>query len=326
MKFKFLVTFIAGLFMLTLFGCKQEPKQVLSEKTVQQLKLLPADAPIYGYANLQRLHQAEVSKSLVDSVEKIFSRNSALSHFCAQTGLNPQEDIHEIFFAGAMPDGREQPKGLIVALGKFNPDKIMAFIESKDKGKKLTKEAFLKHTLLTAKEKGFAICIADSHTLLGGQAQQVKEWLKRRENHPSAGRNGLLKKVEKIKYPQGMWITMNMNPVKDRLQQKDLKKLNILKKLNHVTLSIDVTSQVRFFATGVFSDAEQAGLFRDTIKGVIAAGKLSVSDDRDLIDILNAVDVRADGTRVSVDFTLSKKDLQKLLDKKKKLRKKMRVV
>jgi hypothetical protein len=46
----------------------------------------------------------------------------------------------------------------------------------------------------------------------------------------------------------------------------------------------------------------------------------------DLIDILNAVDVRTDGNRVSVDFKLTKKDLQKLLDKKKKLRKKMSVV
>ncbi len=326
MKFKFVVVLFAGLFTLTLFGCKQEAKQVLSEKTIQQLKRLPADAPVYGYANLQRLRQADLSKTLIDSIQKRLAHSAAMSRFRAQTGLNPQEDVQEVFFAGVLPDGREEPKGLLVALGKFKSDKIMAFIESKDKEKKLTEEIFLKHTLLVSEEKSFALCIVDSTTLLVGQVQQVKGWLTHKDNRQVSTQTALLKKVEKIKYPQGMWICMNMDPVKEKLRQKDLKKLNILKKLNDFTLSVDVTNQIRFFATGTFSDTEQAGLFRDAIKGVIAAGKLSVSDKRDLIDILNSIEVDTDGNQISVDFRLTKKDFQKLLDQKKKLRKKMSAV
>ncbi len=323
MKYKSASIILFALFMLTLAGCKQSGKQVVSETAKQQLTLLPADAPIYGYVNFRRLHQAELSKIVLDSVQNMFDHNPALSHFRKQTGLNPREDIHELFFAGVLPDGRERPKGLIVALGTFNPDKIIAFITSKDKEKKLTRESYLKHTLLVAEEQGFALCFADSMTLLAGQVRQVKGWLKRKETQQLSDQSPLLKKLEHIKYPQGMWVSMDMAAMQERLKHTDLRKLNVLKQLNAFALSADVTGRIQFFATGIFSDAEQANLLRDAIKGVIAAGKLSVSNDRDVVDILNKIDVNADGNQISVDFKLNQDDIQKLLEKKKKLRKKM---
>ncbi len=324
MKFRFVTTILAGLLLLTIAGCKQEAQPVLSEKTKLQLALLPEKAPIYGYANLQHLRQAELSRAFVDSVHNMLANNPALSHFRTQTGLKPYKDIHEIFFAGVLPNGKEGPKGLIVAIGKFNPHKIIDFIESKDKEKKLIKKSFLQHTFLVAEEKSFALCIPDSATLLAGQEQQVKDWLKRKADKQGSGQTALFKKIENMKYPQGFWLSMNMATVQDRLQKKDLKKLDILKKMNNFNLSFDMTNQIQFFASGDFSDAEQAGLLKDAIKGVIAAGKLSVSEERDIIDILNKINVDKDGNQVSVKFNLNKDDIHKLMEKKNKLRKQMK--
>ena len=178
--------------------------------------------------------------------------------------------------------------------------------------------------LFFTEEKTSGFCFADSHTLIAGNLEQVKAWIDRRDADGNLSVNSnLISQIEAMKYNKGLWLNVIPSVWQEMLHSKDLKKFNALKSLEKVWISMDITDQVLFSAKGGFSDEENAKLFTDAFKGVIAAGKLSVSDERDVIDILNKIDVKAKGKEISIEFKLTQEDASKLLEKKKKLRRKM---
>jgi hypothetical protein len=74
---------------------------------------------------------------------------------------------------------------------------------------------------------------------------------------------------------------------------------------------------MKFHALGQFEDAEKAGLFRDAMKGFVATAKLSMSEDRDAIDILNKIKIDTKKDEVVIQFKMSQEDIDKLKEKRK---------
>ncbi len=310
--------------MLILAGCANEQKQALSGQMKQQIALLPQDAGIYAYINVKRLHNASFSHIFIDSARKQIMNNPEFLELVEQTGLDPEKDIREVYFALKPGSSKEKPLGLIVAGGDFEPQKITDFLKKKDKHKKILTENYKEKTLYYIKENAPGFCFIDAHTVVAGNLDQVKRWIDRQEAGGSVAANkDLLSQVQKMKYGNGLWLNVIPAAWQEMLKTKDLKKFNGLKKLRGIRISMDITDQVMLSANGGFVKEEDAQLFSDAFKGLIAAGKLSVSDEREIVDILNKVDVKTTGNEISIDFKMSGKEVRKLLEKKKKLRRKM---
>lgn len=309
---------------LAFVSCGREQKQTLSEQMEQQISLLPQDAGVYAYVNIRRLHEASFTHDFIDSARKQILHNPEFLDLIEQTGLDPEHDIREVYFALKPGSSKGKPLGLVMADGDFDPQKITGFLMKKDKQKHILKESYKEKTLYFSKKEASGFCFFDTHTLVAGNLEQVKAWIDRREAGGIVTKNeALLSQVKEMKYNSGMWLNVIPSAWNEMLQTKDLKKLNGLKKLQKVWVSMDIRDRILFSANGVFSNTEDAQLFKDAFKGLIAAGKLAVSDERDVVDILNKIDVQTQGKTISVEFKLGKEDARKLLEKKKKLHRKI---
>jgi len=72
-----------------------------------------------------------------------------------------------------------------------------------------------------------------------------------------------------------------------------------------------------FYGQGECIDAETADLLRDAVKGLLASVKLAVSDERDVVDTINKVNVKSKKEKVIVYFKMNTEEIKKLIEKRK---------
>ena len=81
-------------------------------------------------------------------------------------------------------------------------------------------------------------------------------------------------------------------------------------------MSVSVAKDIKFNGICTCNDGQNAENIEEIIRGAIAAAKLTCSDDRESIDILNTVEVNVHGSQVEVSFDMSYNDVEHLLRKK----------
>jgi hypothetical protein len=154
--------------------------------------------------------------------------------------------------------------------------------------------------------------------MVGGKERYIKSWLDKYDQTSKDATHPLLPHVGKLKYKKGVWFTMTAEPLMRRIKESDFgEKLQGLKNVKHGGLSMDFSDHFNFYADCECSDAEKSELLKDAIKGFIATLKLSKSDDRDAIDILNKIDVKQSNACVIVKFKMTKDEVERLLLKRK---------
>jgi hypothetical protein len=315
--------FLSLLIFLAAFNsCVQERTFPVSEQVKQQIALLPQDAAAYGYVNFKRLHNAEFSKFFTDSMKAHLYRNEEFLEFMEETGLDPQKDLKDAYFAAKPGLDEDKPSVMVVAFGDFEPDKIIGFIKEQDREEKLLESDYEGYKLYSTDKKQFTFCFKDKNTLLGGSKEDVLKYLDSKPDQRELSKT-VVKDLEKLKYKKGMWFTVNAEVWKDKIRNEQLNRINGLKSIETIGFSMDLTDKFKMNARGLFTDEEKSKLFEEAIRGFIATGKLSVSDDRDVIDILNSIKVKSDKKSVKVDFELSEEEAKKLMKKKNELSKKV---
>ena len=80
---------------------------------------------------------------------------------------------------------------------------------------------------------------------------------------------------------------------------------------------MDFSDQLSFYGQGECLDAEKADLLRDAVKGLLASVKLAVSDERDVVDTINKVNVKSKKEKVIVYFKMNTEEIKKLIEKRK---------
>jgi hypothetical protein len=111
-----------------------------------------------------------------------------------------------------------------------------------------------------------------------------------------------------------------MESVRDRWpENQSVDIFSSLESVEQVNISFRLTEQFRLDSYGNFADDEKAGLFYDALKGFVAAAKLSVSDDRSAVDILNKIKIEQDGRSVRMHFEMSQEEIRKMVDKEYKI-------
>ncbi|MEJ2054166.1 MAG: hypothetical protein P8X42_09625, partial [Calditrichaceae bacterium] len=143
-----------------------------------------------------------------------------------------------------------------------------------------------------------------------------EEWIDKSKTTQGAPDNQLISQIDKLKYKDSAWFTMDTKLLAKQMHKQNNKKLKSLESIERFSISADLNENLRIYCESVFISNEKAKLFYDAAKGVIAAGKLSVTDDREIIDILNAIDVSQDGDIVTIDMKLNKQEIEKLKNKK----------
>ena len=312
---KTLTLFLLALFLIS--SCQITDRESISANMREQLQKLPQESSIIGYVNLTKLKSSSVYDLFKGDVEDEIMEHDEYQEFLEITGFDLEKDLHEIYFAALSLDKKSDQNGIFMASGSFSPDKIIAYIREQDRDEELFSESFNQFTLYYFDKNNLYFCFKDENTIIGGSRDLVIKILS--DDKPGVKPN-LMPQIESLKYKNWAWMTMSTESFLSRMQDHGIsERLPVVKSIKNASMAFKLTDNLYFNGECVCADNEKAELLKDTVKGAISAAKLSVSDDRDTIDILNRIDVRAKNNLLIADGEMTETDIKKLIAQKNKV-------
>ena len=310
------------LFSSFLWFCAEPGKTPFPAEMQQRIQLMPGTTGGIAYVNVSKMLNSDFLEiqSLPNWKDKL--EDGKYREFQEKTGFDNQMDVDELYMVISPSDGNNKPSFLAAAYGKYDEHRIIEFVNEKSRTKKLTASEYRDYKIYRTKHDKMALCFIDDNVLLAGNEKLLKKWL---DNFTDKKNNDVwLKKVDKVKYKSGAYFVINAREFVDEMiskieNRRNIKKIRPLRKIRDIALSADLNSGLRFDGMGSFSDAENAELFYDAVKGLLSGAKLTLSDDRDAVDIINKIDVEHDGDKVRVSFSISKDEMEKLAARRHKL-------
>jgi hypothetical protein len=296
-----------------LISCERMKEQ-FSGDMLQQIALLPQDANVVGYINVAKIHNSSFASLLPDSGKIQPFHDMDYQEFVEATGLDIRKDVQEIYGAANITDQNHEGSGIFVVKGRFDKDKIMAYISKKDTLSRTSCEKVDGIDFFHLDEK-ISLCFPDDQTIAGGATEIVKEWLSRKLAGPQQVVIDKKRKarLDEIKYKSTGWVYLDLGNSLDFINNENREWKNATEGVLNLTLSIQLNKKLALFSECECDNAEKAGLLQDALKGGIAALKLSQSDHRDVIDTLNKIQVKTRDKLVVSQFAMTKEDIERMI-------------
>jgi len=321
---------ISLLAFAVLVACGQAGKTSLSTAVQEDLARLPKNVQSVFYADVQALKNSELGKEInqeMDSTMGRHHRDEDYKEFMEATGLDLEKDVHSVLVGlQAHVDGSEATehmdgKAFAVIKGDFDENKIVGYIQEKEKkeGRSgLVAADYNGKKLYTGPRGKVTAYFVDANTVVAG----TEEWVKQVIDNKVGGNNlptnaDLMKLIGQLPHKDQLWAVGMPGEVMDRVaselsRHEGFKAGHTLRSLKSGMLSAQVNATADLWASATCTSEEDSRLMSEALKGALAMAKLAVSDDRELVDMLNRFEIEAKGTEVHVSGKIDKEFLEKL--------------
>ncbi len=310
--------FLAGLFLaLLLWNCSGEKSESLSGEMQTELAQLPAGFDGLIYTNVKSMKSSPFFKMMIEKHTPNWEKDQEFKQFCEETGFDPLEDIEELYLGFSAPETPREKNALVIVKGNFDVEKLRSYFGKHGQSGPIGDAGYEGYFFDAPNGEAMLLALVDQHRIALGKSALLEKYLTGLKNGNKAD-NGYAKLVKPVRYKNGAWMSVNtagmMEKVLDQLDRNpDLPRFPALEHVKYVQWSMKADQELNFDAAGDFGEAEYANLFHDAIKGALAAFKLAVSRDRRVIDVINKIEVKKAGSRVSVHASLNQDDLKKLM-------------
>ncbi len=324
---RFIATVGLVLFLTAfLLQCGKEKIAPVPVSQNKQLELLPATSVAVGYINFQSFTKSPFRDLLKENHYGGKHNSKDYEEFIKATGIDPEEDVKEAYFALVPRLDEHEANGLVVLRGNFDVDKIRDFIKKKDEKNEVKTENYRDYQLFIPGDKKFGFAFADKHFLVGGNLRLAKAWLDKKDGRDTSTSDlaALRASIQQVKYKDGMWMVVSTKSLMERLMKKlenrsDIPSIPAIRSLRQAHFSFSPGEELKFEGEGSFKDKENSKLFGDALKGLIATAKLAMGGDRNVIDIINKVKIDRHDNTVSIRFSLKKDEIRQLMNKKREI-------
>ncbi len=318
LKFTSILMFV----LLVAVSCQKREAVTFSDAMQAQLAQLPQNAQVYGYMDVEQVRHSPFFSTFVESEQWPAERE--FEEFREHTGIDPRKAVQKFYVAGMRPEGSKHWRGIMVADGKFERKKIEAYLKEEDAkdGKQDWRQTTIAgQSVHLFEEEDLALAFPEPNRIVLAHPTLMKTYFERAAGDDENSLNPeLSKRLNRIKYKKQMWLSLDTQTLMADIHEKiPTDKWQGLRSIRYMDMSMKLSDQMQMDAVGMFSKTEPAKLFKDAIKGALATLKLAVSDDRRIVDILNKIDIKAEGKTLKIDFSLSKEEMQKLLERREKL-------
>ncbi len=311
MKKQIVTTALLLILVLLSVRCTRPVSEPLSAEARHQLNLLPEPLLGVAYLNIHQLAESSFLQSLFASAKVDPFQQPEFQEFIRETGFDPRRDIQEVYLAIAQKPGPSGDHVLAVVRGSFDSQQLLAIAREKTGPGGIASETFENFILyIPPMNNRVRLCFPEDGLLVVGQSSLVKAWLK---NYQRGSGPGLPRKIkatiDRLSFKGDLWFAMDPAPLVDQMaenfaRRRQDERLEAVRSLQGVGFSALVNKGMRFESLGMFSDPEKAQLFRDAVKGAIAAAKLALSDERKKVDMLNKIKVQLKNRVLRVSFNL----------------------
>jgi len=265
------------------------------------LKYFPPETEAIGFVDVASLRDVPLVHDFMFQ-GPLTSVSPEIGGFVDSTGFDVRRDLDNVMI------GRSGRDHLVVASARYDKFKAEQFL--KDKGR--DPETYLGRSIYH--DNNAAIACLDGVILLGTDTA-VKKAIDQ-ITYPGALqlRSDLLDSIRTIEAGNQVWAVGNFSaqdlPVG---AVRETPVMQILKTLRHSTYQMRIDKDVHARATGDFADAESARNLSDMARGFIAVAKLQIAKQQpDFLQLLDGIDVRSNGSSVTVRIDESGDLLMKL--------------
>jgi hypothetical protein len=323
------VLLVIGLAMFVA-GCSRPAATSLPAAVDQRLEWIPKTAEGLVYLDLESLRASALAKELEeDWGERMrqWREDAEYRQFMEMTGFDIERDLQQIL-AGVENDEHESMGSpTVIATGNFDEQKIISALDSlRDVRHEHKRPAFFSETyggktIYVSDDSAKALYFVDAHTVLFGKKAWVQSVIDGKTAGESVKQNeAMMALLQQAPFKNQCWMVANTTKMAERISEElgpegGFKGTRAMKSLQGVLFSAQIEAQAKLYGKALCDNEENSRLLAEAAKGALATAKLSVSDDRDAVDMLSGIDIALKGKSVEMRANLDKAFFDKWLEK-----------
>ncbi len=264
------------------------------------------NSPFYG--KLEAAHGPRIGSEMAEFIEK--------------TGVDPRRDL-EYIVAGARKLGKGEGEGALIAIGSFNRETIINFINSKTVPIKVEYNdatvLMIPENSGTTLEKGIAFLEGNEIAL--GDLESLKAILDVRAGKAGIQANTTLTDLLEQLDPNAMfWFAgdatsvLSRSPISNPIGEKFAAIQSVFGMLN-------LTDAVSGRITANARDEESATKLADVVKGFVALGQLASEQNAEIAELLKGVSIVQEKNQIHLSLNFASDLLDRLQEMKAQHRK-----
>ena len=271
-----------------------------------QFRYLPAEASVVAFANVRDVMYSDFRQRF----RQIQPDLDGQREFQEQTGIDIENDIDEVV-ACLVPNGSDEPEGLVVLSGRFDATRLEALARAQGatfeeyRGRRLVKTA--------AGENTVAMAFVEAGVIAIGSEPIVRRAI----DLPSTGEDvtsneRLMSLLSNIESGSNAWAIgrLDDSAVLDWLPDEVETQIP---QIAAFAVGGRVNGGVSGTVTAEARDDEAGQNLRDVLQGFLALARMQTSSRPELRTLLDSIQLSAAGTTVSLSFAFPPEILQQLL-------------
>ncbi len=265
------------------------------------LKLLPPETQGIAFIDVAGLRNAALFNDLI--LQKIPALPHELGEFTQATGFEIPRDVDSVT-AGRIGDHN----ALVLIRARYDKFKVEQFVQ--DKSDHITTETYLGRLIYTGNDSdpdhAGGVTFIDN-LIIAGSLASVKQVIDRMAAPAASAIDNteLMRQIHTIEAGNQVWaagkVDTNMfggHPGPEKIGE-------ITSALTAGTYQMRIDQDVHAKATGSFNSAEMAKAASDTLRGLLAMGRLQFAQEEKLTRLLDGISVENSSDQLTVTFNAS---------------------
>lgn len=294
------------------------------------LSLVPEDATTVAMVRLHELRSSPLSGRLFRETDKLTLDGDA-AKFMKEAGLRPSEDVDVVVVSiSPNPAKADSPRTLAAFEGRFDAAKLSAAVASRGGEKRSTVHGAY-YLLPEHSAEGNDVAVVsfvNSRLVLAGSEASVRTALASRSSGgASFASSALGRELANVDPAATSWLLIDV-PASTRYKKgPNFNSPNsgpganvaaVLKNVNIMTIwATDSGDELKFGASARSDDAETRQLLEDTVRGLLAAWRLTVQEKApELVSAIRRFEVNQERNAVTLTGTIPSDMIRKLSAKK----------
>ncbi|MDQ7063189.1 MAG: hypothetical protein Q9P90_02970 [candidate division KSB1 bacterium] len=309
----FLLLVLAGL-----LGCQKQRPVQMPKHVRQMLDSVPAGVDFIAYWNHTKIKQTGLARMYVERIRQQMLRETQEKEYELIKGILQKVSISEVMIAFDL-NQKQHPVGYAMFTGTIPADSFMIEIDinTRDTQFKVSRTEVNGKTVyqLQADDKKYAILYDKGQRHYFGPEAWVMGMARGESmDNPVTQDPEIRALLSEIVFGDQLWFVINQ-PMQLGVQELargfSPQTQFIREAVQAVVLSAQVNDDLRFDSRIMCDTPENGKLLIDLVRGTMAAAKLSVAGERELIDEINRIKVEQRENQALIHGTLTQRFFEK---------------
>ncbi len=297
---------VATLMLVSLWLACGSPQSgdPFSPQVVDTITMLPVDASVMGYLDAHALRTSEFGSFLYKENVSALKDLEPYRFLQQLLGWDPLEQTDDLYWT-LNADKNPEQGFFLLARGDFDLEVLFSSLKINTPDIKLMREERDGHLFYDIDIQDFQIRVMDKEIMVIGQESDVISWEQGFSGTRKTSLEGAVKSridaLNRLQVKSGLWLWLDPSAI-DLDVSSDV--------VENVVLGAEFMDRLKMHSKISCKDTDAAETVSQAIKGMLATLKLSATDDRQVIDLINDIETSVNKSTIDLNTELTVKEFQ----------------